>query len=286
MAHSGFGYIDVEPAPRQMRTADMTKFGYGLFSARYGNIYTTRQLLQLLQRVSGAFAPKEDAWEENGRFYDPFRPNIEPDGFESLEELRASRESHFRAIGQMLDIMEVFVFTLGLTEAWQSSADEAVFPACPGTVAGTFDPHRHVFRNFTYTEVRDDLVTIIALMRRIKPGLKFILTVSPVPLAATAGGDHVLTATSYSKAVLRAVAGDVAGSDSSIDYFPSYEIITSIAARSEHYEDDLRNVRKESVDCVMVQFFEQHPPPPSPALAPVRELDADDIVCEEEIAGA
>ena len=41
----------------------------------------------------------------------------------------------------------VFVFTLGLTEAWVSRADGAVFPACPGTVAGSFDAGRHHFHN-------------------------------------------------------------------------------------------------------------------------------------------
>ena len=43
------------------------RYGYGVFSARYGNIYTTRQLRQLAERALGGAAPVEDAWEgENG----------------------------------------------------------------------------------------------------------------------------------------------------------------------------------------------------------------------------
>ena len=34
--------------------------GYGIYSARFGNIYTARQLLQLIQRAYGEFVPVED----------------------------------------------------------------------------------------------------------------------------------------------------------------------------------------------------------------------------------
>ena len=42
---------------------------------------------------------------------------------------------------------------------------------------------------------------------RRTPKLRILLTVSPVPLTATAGDDHVLLATTYSKSVLRAGRG-------------------------------------------------------------------------------
>ena len=45
------------------------------------------------------------------------------------------------------------------------------------------------------------------LLRDYNENMRFILTVSPVPLVATAGSEHVLAATLYSKSVLRAVAG-------------------------------------------------------------------------------
>ena len=40
----------------------------------------------------------------------------------------------------------------------------------------------------------------------MNPKARLVLTVSPVPLAATASGSHVLPATIYSKSVLRAAA--------------------------------------------------------------------------------
>ena len=50
----GFNYLLGEPAPAG-RENDAT---YGMFSARYGNVYSARQLLQLIQRVGEMLSHK------------------------------------------------------------------------------------------------------------------------------------------------------------------------------------------------------------------------------------
>jgi DNA-binding IclR family transcriptional regulator len=79
--------------------------------------------------------------------------------------------------------------------------------------------------------------------------------VSPVPLTATASGDHVLVATTRSKSTLRTVAAELAADDPGVDYFPSYEVITGAPARMAFFEDNLRSVRAEGVATVMGHFF-------------------------------
>ena len=110
--------------------------------------------------------------------------------------------------------------------------DGAVFSACPGTVAGSFDPDRHEFRNFDAAEATADLLEFTWLLRSINPGVRIILTVSPVPLIATATGDHVLTASIYSKSVLRVAAAELARLEPEIAYFPAYEIVTGHRRRT------------------------------------------------------
>src|ERR1700721_1207571 len=44
----GYAVIDAEPAPSVLPDAMAQQFGYRMYSGRYGNIYTARQLLQLL----------------------------------------------------------------------------------------------------------------------------------------------------------------------------------------------------------------------------------------------
>src|SRR5205823_5450668 len=136
----GFNHLVTEKAHPITSDADASKFNYGIFTARYGNIYTARQLLQLFHRVFGKFVPADDVWTEaDGRLVDPFRPQIQPGGFESMLEYRTDRERHFSAVRQAFQELDVFVFTLGLTESWRHRKDGAVYPLCPGVVGGEFN---------------------------------------------------------------------------------------------------------------------------------------------------
>jgi hypothetical protein len=253
-----FRFGDFEPAPRLLPAEKNHEYGYGLFSARFGNVYTARQLLQLLNRAFGEYYPAIQAWETEGRFYDPFRPSIEPHGFSSLEELLAVRSYHLNRVRRMIERSEVFIFTLGLTEAWTNRQDGAVFPMCPGTIAGEFDPKLHEFVNFTYSQVIEDLKAVISIARGCNPAIKFLFTVSPVPLVATATDQHVLVATTYSKSVLRAVAGELYSEFDYVDYFPSYEIVTAPASRGAFYKKDMRSITPAGVKAVMSRFFAEH----------------------------
>jgi hypothetical protein len=250
----GFNFLDAEPAHPLLPADTARDFGYGLFSARFGNIYTSRQLLQLLRRAYGRFTPAEDVWEESGRYFDPFRPAIQPNGFATRQEYDADRNQHFAAVRRMFEQADVFVFTFGLTEAWVSRQDGAAYPLCPGTVAGQFDPSRHAFVNLTVEDVLADCSAFITELREVNPAVKLVLTVSPVPLAATAIDRHVWVSTTASKAVLR-VAAEQLTRLPDVAYFPSYEIVTSPSSRGGYYADDLRSIREEGVQQVMELFF-------------------------------
>lgn len=289
MQKSGFGYMDMEPAPSLLPEERRSEFGYGVYSARYGNLYTAAQLDQLFDRAFGRFVPVDDIWETRGRWYDAFRPNIEKDGFATREELLAARQTHFAAVRKLFAEADVYVFTLGLTEAWVSRADGAVYPTCPGTIAGTFDEGRYAFRNYRCSEVVESVVSFIAKVRAINPGIRLVLTVSPVALAATATEDHVLPATVYSKSVLRAAAGELAQAYDVVDYFPSFEIISSHPMRGMFFEPGMREVNSHGVDFVMSHFFAAHRPPAKPQARRKRRAEAqsrDDIVCEEAVLEA
>ncbi|HSZ73673.1 MAG TPA: GSCFA domain-containing protein [Rhizomicrobium sp.] len=253
---SGYTYLVTEDVPTDVPPDIAMRYNYGVFSARYGNIYTARQLLQLLRRVQGLWEAEEPYWRDRDRWIDPFRPFIQPRGFASERELNEDRRQHYSAVLEMFRTADVFVFTLGLTEAWRSRVDGAVFPGCPGCNAGSFDPERYEFYNADYRDVLSDMRAFIREIRKLNPTLKFIITVSPVPLTATASGEHVLSATTYSKSVLRAVAGKLDQEIENLVYFPSYEIITSQSNRGRYFGADLRTIEDLGVDHVMGAFFE------------------------------
>jgi hypothetical protein len=257
LSQNGFNYFVTEKSNDPAATAN----NYGVYSARYGNLYSARQLLQLFYRVYGYFDPVDEAWElDGGRLVDPFRPRIQPGGFADLNELRESRRQHFVAVKKMFEEMSVFVFTLGLTEVWRSKIDGAVFPLAPGVAGGAMDEVRYEFVNLGVEEVRKDLQVFVDMLSTVNPKARILLTVSPVSLMATYEDRHVLCSTSLSKSVLRAAADVVARQNSRVDYFPSYEIITGTYTRGGFFEDDFRSVKPEGVAQVMRIFMKNYAP--------------------------
>ncbi|MGB8812804.1 MAG: GSCFA domain-containing protein [Paracoccaceae bacterium] len=288
-------WLNAEPAANLTPLKLAEAYNYGVFSARTGNIYTAQQLLTHVQMAAGKLDPDSlEIWPNGKRFVDSIRPAIEPNGFSSESDLRLSRASMVRAFRKTITDAEVFVFTLGLTEGWENAETGQCYPLCPGTVAGTFDPELHKFHNYSYPEIRTALDQALALIWKMNPNLRILLTVSPVPLTATATQDHVLVATMYSKSTLRAVAGDLAGSDGRVDYFPSYEIISGAPTRSAFFEPNMRSVAHQGVDFVMTHFFaglDTSAPAlrgadseiPSRMAQMTTEMAAEDLVCEEMV---
>jgi hypothetical protein len=256
LRESGFNYLVTEPGHVLLPPALRQQFNYGVFTARFGNVYTSRQLEQLFSRAYGTFTPAERVWDRpDGRLVDPFRPTIQPSGFATLEELEADRHRHLAAVRRAFESLEVLVFTLGLTECWLSSDDGAAFPLVAGVAGGTYDPGRYRCINLGVDEIVDDMTRFIAALRGVNPGAAVVLTVSPVPLNATAFDRHVLVSSTYSKAVLRVAAERLSAALDRVHYFPAYEIVTAPSARGLYFADDLRTVTAAGVEHVMSLFF-------------------------------
>ncbi len=250
-----YAWLNGEPAPTGLSPESQQMFNYGIFSFRTGNIYTAASLRQWLEWALTDKAVSDEIWTDNDRFFDPFRPAIEPHGFYNREELLASRNVTLGVIRSVLEQSQYFIFTLGLTEAWINVENNSIYPMCPGTVAGQFNAKQHRLVNYTHQQTQRDLRESFRLIKTINPNIKFLLTVSPVPLTATATKKHVLVATTYSKSTLRSVAGEMANARPDTDYFPSYELITSAPFRGMFFEENLRNVTQEGIDFVMNCFF-------------------------------
>lgn len=257
LSSSGYNHYIAEPGHPLLPDEVRQEQGYGLFSCRYGNIYTARQLLQLIERAYGRFEPSEGAWfKAEDIVLDPFRPTVQRGGFVSEAEMLLDRAQHLAAVRQMFETLDVFVFTLGLTECWRSSADGAVFPVCPGIEGGSFDAGRYEFYNQPVEDVIADLREFCLALARVNPRAEIILTVSPVPLIATAQpGEHVLSATTYSKSVLRVAADVILREFGNVHYFPSFEIVAGHFNRGSYYAHDLRNVTEAGVSHVMRLFM-------------------------------
>lgn len=284
LARRGAAFMDLEPPPHALfaSVADARRFGYRVYSCRYGNIYTARQLVQLFDEAFGRRNPQESVWQRDGRFFDALRPSVDPVGQASAEQVLMLRQAHLAKVREMFQTLNLFVFTFGLTEAWVSRTDGTAFPTAPGTICGEFDATRYEFQNFTYPEIAADMGRFWSGLREINPRARLLMTVSPVPLTATASGEHVLVATTYSKSVLRAAAGDLARQLPDACYFPSYEIISSHPSRGMFYDPNLRTVNEFGVNYVMRHFFSGKLAQAFDATPEAAPAGDSELVCDEE----
>ncbi len=287
----GFNYFCTETDDSLSREEARAQ-GYGVFSARYGNIYTIQQLNQIFEESFGRRQRHEQVWRRGESLVDPYRPTIFPEGFASPDALLAARQHHLSCVRRMFEQCDVFVFTLGLTEGWRSRVDGSVYPLAPGVAGGDFDPEAHEFFNASIDETRSELFAFIDALTACNPQVKILLTVSPVPLIATYEDRHVLASTVYSKSVLRVAAQEACDRYACVDYFPSYEIITGSPTGGMYFEDDMREVNAVGVSHAMRCFLSaytdragQAKTSESPAQPEGPDQDytaASAIICDEE----
>lgn len=288
LQRSGLTYFVAETADASVAPEVATARQYGVYSARYGNVYTVDQAVQLFRRAYGELEPAEGPWvRPDGRLVDPFRPLVEPDGFGSEAELLAARDEHLAATRRVFEEADVLVFTMGLTEAWRSQVDGCVVPAAPGSAGTPTGDATYEFVNYGVDEVRSGLTELCERVRSVNPGVRILLTVSPVPLIATFEDRHVLVSTVASKSILRVAAGDVSAALDFVDYFPSYEIIASATSDRDYFAPDRREVSELGVAHVMRTFSAHYiagdraaTPTAVPAAAATQSQD---IVCDEEV---
>ena len=269
----GFRYVRTEELPFPLSQLP-ENLGYRNFSAAYGNIYTARQFRQLLERAEGIFRPAENYWLMGEDYVDPFRPGLRYPA-KSLGEYDSIQKHHLNSTKQAFTAADVTVFTLGLTEAWESIEDGSVYPTCPGTVNGVFDDQKYRFINFSVTEVVDDMVCAFSIIKSWNPDARFILTVSPVPLVATATAEHVVTATILSKSILRVAASEVCKKMSDVKYFPSYEIVTGPQAPKDSFEHNRRDVTKGALENVMQSLINNCELPDNDSEIKMEKIDND-----------
>ncbi len=289
---SGFHYYLAEEPPAGMSAEEALRRNYSMYSCRYGNIYTTAQFRQLIERAYGRFQPELDYWirPEDGRFVDPFRPRIEPDGYASVEEMRADRDHHLASVRNMLETMDVFVFTFGHTETWRHKQDGAILQLAPGVAGGVWDPEVYEFYNMTVSEVVRDFLAAVDAIRAVNPKVRIVLSVSPVGIIATYEDRHVVTSNCAVKSILRAAADEVVRQRPDIAYFPSYDMATASPNVSWFYREDTRRISSFGIDHTMRIFFE-HFTEDAPCATSVKAVKLDvaaeaetacRVICDEE----
>lgn len=150
---------------------------------------------------------------------------------------------------------ETVIITLGLIECWldRTTGQYVEFgPFMRKHNAG----NRFAFRRLKFTEALEFTRKSIDLLLEDGPR-NLMITTSPVPLSRTFTGDDVIVANTYSKSVLRAVAGQIAEEYPRVDYFPAYESVM-LTKQTYVWTNDLTHVQGEFVARVVGRMCDHY----------------------------
>ena len=175
----------------------------------------------------------------------------------TLARARERRRQVFDAFRHAFD-EDCVVITLGLIECWFDARRHRFLQEAPNTPALRRETGRFGFKMLDHSEV---LATMRELTRRLletgNPAKRILLTLSPVPLAATFSGMDVVIANSYGKSVLRAVAQLIRDEFDQVDYFPSYEMVM-LSKEAATWEHDLMHVTDPFVRRIVDTFVRNY----------------------------
>lgn len=195
------------------------------------NKYTPTSILQELAWAA-AILERGGAWREEDA--DPMRFDVDGERAIDLNLAQFRTVSRARYLERRREVFEVMreaftadvtVITLGQIECWYDLEKERYIQEAPAVRALARHEARFAFKTLEFSEAIAAVNETIALLRRFRPEMKFLVTTSPVPMGRTFNPDDVITENSYGKSLLRTVAGQVARTTPGVDYFPSYESV-------------------------------------------------------------
>lgn len=183
------------------------------------------------------------------------------------KETALANRTRLSAATAQIKNARICFFTLGLTETWLDAQTGLAMNAHPGPAWLARMPERFRFVDYGYEATLNDMLSILSMIREhCHPEMRFIVTVSPVPLGATFKDADVIVANSASKSMLRAVAEELYRRFDYVDYFPSYEIVLN-SPRALAFEEDQLHIARDMVATVMGTFERSY-------LDPARQANA------------
>ena len=222
----------------------LKKFGFNIVNKKTPNIYINNvgegmaNVYSICQQFEWAL--------ENKKVTDGLWHDADVNDYGVSEEVRLNTREVFLNT-------EVFIFTVGVSEVWYDiETKESFWRAVP---KDKYDASKHKFRVLSMSETKDTLNKLYDIIKKHIPNSKVIISVSPIPYAATFRPVSCVSATSAGKSILRASVDEFMRENkdlgTSLFYFPSYEFLPFF---TDPYENDGRHIREEIIRVVMKVF--------------------------------
>src|SRR5262249_9940959 len=138
---------------------------------------------------------------------------------------------------QVLRNSDVFILTLGVAPAFfDRVTGDFVLPR-PTALNSRVLAEKYVFPTTSVRENVENVTYLLDFIRKISPGIKVVVTVSPVPLVASFEHESAVQADCLSKSTMRLVAHEVVNHSniSNILYWPSFEVFRWAGSHASNY---------------------------------------------------
>ena len=226
LVNAGYSYLQEEDDKEHLFADDCSyrkaSHRKRLGSCAWERVFTLPCFRQIMEYTFGAVNYPDRLLDAKNGCHDLLRTKII---YKNKKIATKDIPDHIEKSQKVLSGCDVFIFTMGLVEIWEMG--QMVLATSPQHGRYKADCS---FRVQKYDEIMRDLERGYNLWRAFNKNARFILTVSPVHMMASYREDvDVLSATCYSKSVLRAVANDFVADHPEVSYFPSYEIVVILA---------------------------------------------------------
>jgi tetratricopeptide (TPR) repeat protein len=121
---------------------------------------------------------------------------------------------------------DVFILTLGVAAAFFDRTTGAFVLPRPSALNSRALAEKYQFRTASVQENVDNVRYLIDFVRSVAPGIRIVVTVSPVPILASFEHESAVQADCLSKSTMRLVAHEVVNNSGiqNILYWPSFEV--------------------------------------------------------------
>jgi hypothetical protein len=164
------------------------------------------------------------------------------------EELQGKMEDATALLAARLRQARLIVLSLGSALVYDLKSTRHTVANCHKIPADQFTK-----RALSVQEISDDFRATLAAVRQVNPEVSFLITVSPVR--------HIkdsLARNSYSKALLRVAAEELAATLPGVFYFPSYEIMLDDLRDYRFYESDMLHPSQQAIDYIWQHFSQTY----------------------------
>jgi tetratricopeptide (TPR) repeat protein len=127
---------------------------------------------------------------------------------------------------EIIKSSDVFILTLGVAAAFFDRTTGAFVLPRSSALNSRALAEKYQFRTASVQENVDNVRYLIDFVRSVAPGIRIVVTVSPVPIVASFEHESAVQADCLSKSTMRLVAHEVVNSSATenIFYWPSFEV--------------------------------------------------------------